>query len=283
MTVKLDKTAPSISGTIEVPATTQKVGDYYNGPPTVKFTCSDALSGVKVCADPVTVTANGSSDITGTATDAAGNKATATVAGIKIDDVKPTITFTGVKQGGVYTQGAVPAATCTATDGTLDSGVASCTVAVTGGNANGVGTFTATATAKDNAGNVATETATYRVTYKWSGFLQPITDTAHQQGSVSVFKAGQGIPAKFRLPNGVQATVAPNWTTPKAGSYTLAQVNAEGGTTTLADSGADYRWDSTDRQYIYNWKTTAGDAGQQFTIGAQLDDGNIYPVTIVLR
>ncbi len=91
---------------------------------------------MKVCADPVTVTANGSSDVTGTATDAAGNKATATVAGIKIDDVKPTIIFTGVKKGGVDTQGAVPAATCTAADGNLGSGVASCTVAVTGGNAN---------------------------------------------------------------------------------------------------------------------------------------------------
>ncbi len=279
--VKLDKTAPTITASIVVPSTTQKVGDWYNGPVTVKFTCSDALSGIAVCPDDVTVTANGSTDVTREATDVAGNKKSATVAGIKIDDVKPTITFTGVTAGGVYTQGSVPAATCTADDGLKGSGVASCTVAVTGGNANGVGSFTATATAKDNAGNVATETATFRVTYKWTGFLQPITDTAHQTGSISTFKAGQTIPVKFRLPNGAQATVAPNWTTPKAGSYTLAEVNAEGSTTTLADSGSDYRWDATDKLYIYNW-STKGLTGQ-WTIGVQLDDGNTYPVTIALR
>ena len=284
VTVKLDRTAPTITGTIELPAGTQKVGEYYNGPVTVKFTCSDALSGVKVCADPVTVTANGITDVTGKTIDAAGNSTTSAAVNVKIDDVKPTITFTGVKQGGIYTQGTVPAATCTAEDGSLGSGVDSCTVAAaTGGNANGVGTLTATATAKDNAGNTATATATYRVTYKWNGFLQPITDTAHQTGSISTFKAGSTVPAKFRLSNGAQATVAPNWTTPKAGSFTLAQVNTESGATTLADSGSDYRWDATDKQYIYNWRTSAADAGKQFTIGAQLDDGNTYPVTIALR
>ena len=46
------------------------------------------------------------------------------------------------------------------------------------------------------------------VQYRWDGFLQPINDTAHQQTeSMSKFKAGQTIPAKFVLKNAAGAAV----------------------------------------------------------------------------
>ena len=65
-----------------------------------------------------------------------------------------------------------------------------------------MGEYTVTATATDKAGNTATDTVKYRVIYKWDGFRQPITDTAHDQGAVSVFKAGSTIPVKYQRQEG---------------------------------------------------------------------------------
>jgi hypothetical protein len=86
-----------------------------------------------------------------------------------------------------------------------------------------VGTFNWTATATDTAGNKGTQSGTYKVVYKFSGFLQPINDTAHQTGlTTSVFKAGSTIPVKFQLKNAagtaVQSATAPVWLTPVLGA-----------------------------------------------------------------
>jgi hypothetical protein len=280
--VRLDKTAPSITGAI-VPGTTM-VNGWYTGTVKVHFTCSDALSGVGVCPDDVTVTSNGANQsVTRSATDIAGNTASATVSGITIDNENPTVTSVNVANV-AYTLGLVPAATCTATDSF--SGVASCKVTITGGNANGVGTFSYIATATDKAGNTSVPlTGKYTVTYRFDGFLQPINDTAHQVGtSTSVFKAGSTVPVKFQLKNAagtaVQAVAAPVWLTPVKGSAMTAPVD-ETVYTTSADSGSTYKYDTTALQYIYNWKTGTG--GNYWRIGVTLDDGQTYYVNIGLR
>jgi hypothetical protein len=279
VTVRLDKTAPTITGAI-VPGTTI-VNGWYTGSVKVHFTCSDALSGIGVCPDDVTVTTNGANQsVTRTATDIAGNTANATVSGISIDNENPTITSVNVASGS-YTLGAVPAATCTATDSF--SGVASCKVVVTGGNANGVGTFNWTATATDKAGNTSTTTGTYKVTYRFDGFLQPINDTAHQVGAAtSVFKSGSTVPVKFQVKNAagqaVQATTAPMWLTPVKGGAMSLPVD-ETVVTVSADSGSTFKYDTG--QYIYNWKTGTG--GNYWQIGVKFDDGQIYYVNIGLR
>ncbi len=282
VTVKLDKTAPAISGAIT--AGTKTASGWYSGPVTVTFTCSDALSGVATCPDPVILSANGANTANGTATDKAGNTATVSVSGINIDQEKPTLTTADVNvQGGTFTLGTAPAATCTATDSF--SGVASCSVKVTGGNANGVGTFTYTATAVDKVGNTTTVTGSYRVIYRFDGFLQPINNTAHQVGATtSVFKAGSTVPVKFQLKKSsgtvVQAVSAPAWMTPVKGSSMSVPVD-ETVYTTSGDSGSDYRYDATAQQYIYNWKTGTG--GNYWRIGVTLDDGQTYYVNIGLR
>jgi hypothetical protein len=134
VTVKLDRTAPSITGAITA---VTKVNGWYTGPVTVTFTCTDGLSGVQTCPDPVVLTDNGGNSASGTATDKAGNSASATVSGINIDKTAPVISDVSVA-GGFYTLGGVPKATCTATDSF--SGLAGdCSVTVTGGTANGCG------------------------------------------------------------------------------------------------------------------------------------------------
>ncbi|MDT4946579.1 MAG: large repetitive protein, partial [Pseudonocardiales bacterium] len=283
VTVLVDKSAPTITGKA---TTSPNAYGWYNAPVTVHFDCSDALSGLANCQPDGTVSAQGANSATGTATDGAGNTATTTVGGINVDTVGPTVTIGGVKDGAKYTIGAVPTATASATD--APSGVAgSASGVVTGGTANGVGTFTYTATATDKAGNVGTAKATYTVVYGYGAtlFLQPVNDTAHQTGvATSVFKAGQTIPMKFQLKNAagqvIPAGSAPNWLTPVKGSSMAAAVN-ESAYTASADSGADYRWDGS--QYIYNWNTSSSQAGSYWRVGVALDDGQTYYVNVGLR
>jgi hypothetical protein len=148
-----------------------------------------------------------------------------------------------------------------------------------------VGTYSYTATATDKAGNTTTVTGTFKVIYRFDGFLQPINDTAHQVGtSTSVFKAGSTVPAKFQLKNSagtvVQSAAAPAWLTPVKGSAMTAPVD-ESVYAASGDSGSTYRYDTTAQQYIYNWKTGTG--GNYWRIGVKFDDGQTYYVNIGLR
>ncbi|KRC88264.1 hypothetical protein ASE25_15580 [Terrabacter sp. Root85] len=282
-TVMVDKTAPTITGKA---TSSPNAAGWYNAPVTVQFDCKDAVSGIANCQPDATLAAQGANSATGTAVDNAGNKGTTTVGGINVDTVAPSVTIGGVKDGAVYTIGAVPSATASATDGT--SGLAApATGTRTGGTANGVGTFTYTATAADKAGNVGTSKVTYTVLYGYGTtlFLQPVNDTAHQTGlSTSVFNAGQTIPMKFQLKNAagqvIQAGTPPKWLAPVKGSSTAAAVN-ETAYTAAETVGGTYTWDGT--QYQYNWKTDKTQAGSYYRVGVTLDDGQTYFVNIGLR
>jgi hypothetical protein len=250
----------------------------------VHFTCSDALAGVAVCPDDVTLTTNGANQsVTRQAVDFAANTASATVGGINIDREKPTITSVSPQAGGVYPLGSVPAPSCAASDDF--SGVLSCNVQVAGGSANGVGSFAYTATATDKAGNQSIQTGSYRVVYRFDGFLQPINDTAHQVGaSTSIFKAGSTVPVKFQLKRAdgtvVQATSLPVWLVPAKGTVTTAAVD-ENLYADPATSGSTFKWEG--EQYHYNWATAKSQANFYWRIGVQLDDGQMYFVNIGLR
>src|SRR5436305_1674485 len=77
VTVKLDKTAPTITGSRSPAA---NANGWNNTDVTVSFSCSDALAGINACASPQTLTGNGANQsATGSATDNADNTASATV------------------------------------------------------------------------------------------------------------------------------------------------------------------------------------------------------------
>ena len=218
------------------------------------------------------------------ATDLAGNSAGASVSGINIDATPPSVTVGGVTNGGVYTLGGVPTATCSATDQGGSGLDGACTIVVSG---SGVGTSSFTAKATDKAGNVTTVTGTFSVIYRFDGFLQPINDTAHQIGtSTSLFKAGSTVPTKFQLKRAdgsvVQAGSLPLWLTPVKGSPTTAPVD-ESLYTDPATGGATYRWDASAQQYIFNWGTAKTQANFYWRVGVMLDDGQTYWVSLGLR
>ena len=157
-------------------------------------------------------------------------------------------------------------------------------------NPNGVGSFTATCSgAVDNAGNAASASVTYTVTYLgFVQFLQPINNTAHDLGNnpdVSTFKAGSTVPTKVqvKLPNGT--IIKPSsalWITPQQGGATNQGVD-ESVYTEPATNGTTYVWNSTDRFYQHNWATPKSGAGYYWLIGVKLDDGQTYKVYISLR
>lgn len=123
--------------------------------------------------------------------------------------------------------------------------------------------------------------------YSFSGFLQPINDTAHQIGqSLSVFKTGSTIPVKFNLKdiNGLdtQSEHLPVWSSPQKGGITSSPVD-ESIYNDIATTGNTFKWDSVNKQYIYNWSTKGLDSGYWYKISTKLDDGYVYSIIIGLR
>jgi hypothetical protein len=85
-----DTIPPTISGSAAPPA---NGSGWNNTPVTVSFTCSDAESGIASCPSPTVLSGEGANqNVTGTATDNAGNSASATVGPINIDLSGPSIT-----------------------------------------------------------------------------------------------------------------------------------------------------------------------------------------------
>jgi hypothetical protein len=282
VTVKLDKTAPAISGAA---TTSPNANGWYSGAVTVKYTCNDALSGIATCPADVVLSTDGvNQSVSGKAIVRAGNEKEFTVTGINIDSSKPAITVNGLKAS--YTLGETASLSCSATDTGSGVDANGCKVTITGGNANGVGTFTYTATATDKVGNTTTQPGTYKVIYHWNGFSQPINDTAHQiDQAVSIFKGGSTVPVKFQVKKAdgtVVQAVSTQWLTPTKGSATTAAVD-ESVYSDSATSGTAYKWDATDQQYIYNWSTKGSSSGFYYRIGVKLDDGQVYYVNIGLR
>lgn len=88
--VKIDKTAPTIAAANSPAA---NAAGWNNGPVTTGFSCADGLSGVATCSDDSYTDAEGTTIVTGYATDMAGNTAKASST-IMIDATAPTCTAT---------------------------------------------------------------------------------------------------------------------------------------------------------------------------------------------
>jgi choice-of-anchor C domain-containing protein len=146
----VDNTPPVITGAATPPA----VNGWNNTDVVVSFTCTDDDSGIASCTAPVTVAAEGTTTVDGTAKDNAGNSATAAVP-VNIDKTAPTATATPSASGWSNTDVTV---TFACSDSL--SGVASCPGPET---VSAEGTTTVDGTVKDNAGNVAVTWATVHI------------------------------------------------------------------------------------------------------------------------
>jgi hypothetical protein len=189
-----------------------------------------------------------------------------------VDTTPPVVSVTGVTNDETYVLGSVPTAGCDTQDAL--SGVATAaSLIVSGGKANGVGSFTAICEgATDNAGNSGSASVSYSVIYDFGGFTDPIDPQA-----VNQVKAGQTVPAKFSL-NGDQgmAILAEGYPVSQevAACDGSASVNTVEETDTAGNSGLSYDPDSD--QYSYKWKTDKGWSGTCRQLIVQFDDGSAY-------
>ena len=139
-----------------------------NGPVTVTWSCADSGSGPVSPTVTQQVTGDGTNQsATATCADVAGNTASNTHTGIKIDTVAPLIRFFSPGDGQSYVQGAAVSASYSCSDNS--SGVAGCTGDLPNGQpvpTDTLGPHTFTVTATDVAGNVTTIVHTYTVTGK---------------------------------------------------------------------------------------------------------------------
>ncbi|WP_420183590.1 OmpL47-type beta-barrel domain-containing protein [Knoellia sp. CPCC 206435] len=159
VTVRLDKTAPTITGS-RTPAA--NANGWNNTDVTVSFAPADATSGVKSSSVPTTLSSSAANQsVTGSVTDNADNIASTTVGGINIDKVAPTLSGTPTTDpnaAGWY-KGDVTVAWTAADALSGTTNPANTTVAGEGTN------LTSSATATDKAGNTSgsVESAAVRI------------------------------------------------------------------------------------------------------------------------
>ncbi|MBI4287202.1 MAG: SBBP repeat-containing protein [Chloroflexi bacterium] len=162
--INIDKIPPTITANArKADGSAHATNSWANQDVTVHYTCADSGSGIASCTGDQTFSASIAST-TGTATDNAGNSASASFGPINIDKTPPVVAITSPANGAQFIQGETVLASWSVSD-TL-SGVAATSATTPNGQAvdaatMGVKTYTVTAT--DRAGNVTTVTNTYTV------------------------------------------------------------------------------------------------------------------------
>jgi uncharacterized protein YjbI with pentapeptide repeats len=261
--VRLDRTKPVVTATIS--PTPNANGWNKGASATVSFACADGGSGFAAgaCPAPVVVTAEGTTVVTRTVADLAGNVGTAT-ATVKLDRTPPVVTVSGFPLLPI----------CSTTDAL--SGVANrATISFTFAMVAGVPMATATCSgATDKAGNPAAPVSkTYATPLVFIGFLSPVANPP----IVNVGTAGKTYKLPFQL-----------WTLWAARVTTLTSVSSESfasvscstfssktnslGSGSTAAGGLVY--DTSANQYVYSWKTPTTKGC--YVLSVKLADGSTY-------
>jgi hypothetical protein len=186
-----------------------------------------------------------------------------------------TASYSGFKNGETLGTSGVSGLPSLTTTADLQSPVGSYTITAA------VGSLTA------NNYSFAFQNGTLKIGVNYSGFLQPINDTAHQIGTTeSKFKLGQTIPVKFIISNAagtpVQQTPNPTFTKSQNRGACDPTTTLEDPVVASPDNGTQYIY--TGGQYHYNWSTKGLTAGEYriYANLANLEDGTINYVDICL-
>ena len=207
----------------------------------------------------------GTTLVTVTAKDGAGNASSATFSVTVVDTTPPVITIKGVSNGGVYKVGQAPTPTFTVSD--AGSGVLSSSFTLTTpGTPSGGGMYVYTVTATDKAGHSATQSVTYFVLYNFGGFQKPLVELAN-------YALNAMIPVKLQLTDarGNLVTNAVNHVT----------VDGAAAVSTGADIGNTMTWDGTQHMYRFYLNTTGLAAGDHL-LQVTCDDGTVHEILITL-
>ncbi|MBD0372429.1 MAG: PxKF domain-containing protein [Pyrinomonadaceae bacterium] len=292
-TVRIDKTAPVV---VAVRDTAANSNGWNNTDVVASYNASDRLSGLNA-SSPATGshvfnTEGAGQSHTFTVTDKAGNSNSASVSNVNIDKTPPVITITTPASNGSYVLNSIVAANFSTSDALsgLDASTQTSTTPQ-GSNISTapVGSKSFTVSVSDKAGNPATQTNNYNVTYAPAGgacggsghiILQPI----NVDGS-SVFKKGSTVPAKFRVfdanCNSVgTAGVVTGFVLMYVGSASNTLVNEVVDSTT---PDTVFRWSPTDQQWIFNINTKNLSVGQKYIYRITLNDSSYIDFAFSLK
>jgi hypothetical protein len=281
MSFIVDTTPPVI--TPDIQGTLGAYG-WYTSDVTLSWAVSDAQSPfTSIGCDPVTITSDQAATQYTCSADSDGGASSASVT-IARDASKPATTVIGLEAGATHNLGSVPQASCATTDNL--SGVATeAALALTGGDAQGVGAITATCSgALDAAGNAADPAVVHFTvlnpfpgTYNFTGFFQPVDNPG--EGPSYVFnsvKAGSAIPVKFSLGGNQGLDIfADGFPKSQPVSCTTAALSDPIEQTVMAGNSS-LSYDAASDNYTYVWKTNKGWAGTCRVLSVQLDDGTQY-------
>jgi hypothetical protein len=242
--------------------------------------CARGADGVLVCPPTTTVTPTTTTPPSTTTTSTTTTSSTSTTTTsfttptttveptttttVLDDSVAPVVSVLGVTNSAVYSLGGVPAASCSSSD--LGSGVAvQATLARTGGNVDGTGTFVVTCSgAVDRAGNVSTPVSiSYRVRYVVVGggigggsSGGPVNPPPF----INTGKAGRAYSAQWQLSDvsGVSVTTISSIqsVTYRATSCVAFTGDPAGGLSAVATGNSGLT--ISGNTFKYNWKTPIG-------------------------
>jgi PKD repeat protein len=266
-----DATKPTIQGSVAA-GTPDGLDGWYLSAPVVRWSCSDATSGIASCSAPTTLGESaGAQQVTGTATDAAGNAATATVGGLRVDLTDPTLVCGVAPTFLVGEPGSVIAVVQDQA-----SGPAQATVSAAASTAT-TGQFTVAVTGRDNAGRSRTVQCPYGVEYDLGQFTAPVPP-----GNTGGFVAGQILPLRWQLTgyNGAPVTTLASVrvTVRDAGcalGSTPDQPEEQGAGSGLHNLGGG--------RYMFNWQTPRSYAGSCKVVSLDLGDGTPHTFQVDFR
>ncbi|MEN8261931.1 MAG: PxKF domain-containing protein [Nitrospirota bacterium] len=228
---------------------------------------------------PFMISDEGSTVVYYRSTDNEGNIETVKSEAVKIDKTMPQISITSPADGASYLLHQSVIVEWSVTDEL--SGIASSSGTTANGSAldtSVVGSHDFTVSAADNAGNSDSLSVEYSVVYASPNpdfFLPPVR-------SDRVFKLGSTVPVKFQLTDANGAYISTAAATIALQKYSGEEPFGEpldAASTSGADTGSLFRYDSIASQYIYNLSTEALSRGI-WQIRVTLDDGSIKTVMV---
>ncbi len=267
-----DTTAPVITPTV---GGTLGQNGWYTSDVTVTWGVSDPESTVTMtswgCYDQSVTSDTAGVTFTCEAT-SAGGTGTQSVT-VKRDATAPTLK-PSVSPNPVLLNGTATAAP-NASDALSGLASSSCAPVTT----STVGPQSVSCTATDNAGNTASQAASYTVAYPFSGFLQPVDNLP----TLNTVKAGSSIPIKFSLRGNRGLNIL------AAGSPGVKVVPCDGSAPadeieqTLTTSNSTLSYDAASDTYSYTWKTDKSWAGTCRQLNVLLSDGTSHLASFKFR
>ncbi len=269
-----DTTAP----TLDVPADIVVPNDAGSCSALVNFAATAAdncgAAGVQYSHQPNSAFPKGTTTVTATATDAAGNSTTKTFTVTVNDAEAPAVTH---PSGGVTVTlppnspaTSMPVSfAVTAADNC--PGVA-LNVSPASGSVFGVGATTVTATATDASGNTTVRTFTVTVLYNFDGFFSPVANLP----TFNSVNAGRAVPIKFSLSGnkGLAIFAAGSPASQQISCSSTAPTSELEGT--VSTGGSSLSYDAASDRYHYNWKTEGSWAGHCRALVVTLNDGSTH-------